>query len=179
MNSIPPAADPKSGLAARAGDPVRNDQPKGLFSGPIKQAVLKDWVASGKATTIRVSGNSMWPFLRDRDTVTVKPCSRAVRLGDIAVYFAGEVLLIHRVVKVRRSREGAELRTKGDFALGCDPAVVKEADLLGRAVAVTRGKTHIDLESASLRACGSAAALFSYLTGITLGRLRGAPRTHR
>jgi signal peptidase I len=121
----------------------------------------------------------MWPFLRDGDTVTVKPCSRDARTGDIVVYFAGEVLLIHRVVKAKRTPAGTVLRTKGDFALSLDPAAVTEADLIGKAVAVQRGKAHIDLESATAKVCGSLVAALSYSIGLTLGRLLAALRTSR
>jgi signal peptidase I len=162
-------------MVANAAGPAGKSLQKEPFSGRIKKAILMDWVASGETTTIKISGNSMFPFLRDGDTATVTPSKGGVTAGDIVVYFAGEVLLIHRVVKARRTREGTELRTKGDSCLSLDPPV-KESDLIGKAVAVRRGKTHIGFESAPLRALGFAVALASYTIGLTLGRLRVALR---
>jgi len=162
---------------AHAGDADRDDKPAGPINSHIKQEVLKHWVASGEPRSIRVSGNSMLPFLRDGDTVLVEPRGGGVVPGDIVIYFMGDVLLIHRVVGITRDLDGRLLHTKGDFAVSLDPGTVRATDLIGKAVAVRRGKTHIDLQSAPLRAIGSAVAALSYAIGLTLGRLRRFPQT--
>ena len=159
---------------AHPGDADRDDKPTGPINGRIKQEVFRHWVASGEPRSISVSGNSMLPFLRDGDTVLIKPQGGDVIRGDIVVYFMGDVLLIHRVVGITRALDGRRLHTKGDFAVSLDPGTVRAVDLVGKAVAVRRGKTNIDLQSAPLRAIGSAVAALSYAIGLTLGRLRGA-----
>jgi signal peptidase I len=160
---------------AHAGHADRDDKQTGPINGHIRQEVLRHWAASGEPRSISVSGNSMLPFLRDGDTVLIKPRGADVIRGDIVVYFMGDVLLIHRVVGITRTPDGRLLHTKGDFTVGLDPGTVRTADLVGKAVAVRRGRTNIDLQSAPLRAIGSAVAALSYAIGLTLGRLRGSP----
>ena len=177
MDFMPARPAAEAPPAAHAGDADRGDKPTGPISGRIKQEVLKHWAASGEPRTIRVSGNSMLPFLRDGDTVLIEPRGGGVIPGDIVVYFMGDVLLIHRAVRITRDLNGLVLRTKGDFGVSLDPGPVSEADLIGKAVAVRRGETDTDLQSAPFRALGAVVAALSYAIGLTLGRLRRSPQT--
>lgn len=179
MDFIPALPVATGSLVAHAGDADRDDEPTGPINGRIKQEVLKHWVASGEPRTIRVSGNSMLPFLWNGDAVLIEPRGAGVVPGDIVVYFMGDVLLIHRAVRITRDVNGRMLRTKGDFAVSLDPGTVRETDLIGKAVAVRRGRAHMDLRSAPLRAIGSAVAALSYVIGLTLGRLRRSPQPPR
>jgi hypothetical protein len=139
---------------------------------PVKEAVLRKWIATAKEPILEVSGNSMLPALMDGDTVVVKPCGGRVQTGDIVVFFMQEVLLIHRVVRITPAPAGRGFRTKGDFALRFDPIELKEEDALGKAVALRRGKITLDLQSPFLRALGRALAAVSFLAGHFLGRIR-------
>jgi signal peptidase I len=154
-----------------AGGSDRADGTKGPISGRIRQEALRQWIASGEPRTLKVSGNSMLPLLHDGDSVLIEPGAHGVRQGDIVVYFAGDLLLIHRVVRISRDPDGPVLRTKGDFTIGLDPGRIRGADLIGKVVAVDRGNTHVDLQSGSRRVLSWAVAALSYAVGLTLGGL--------
>jgi signal peptidase I len=163
---------PPGGLAARAADPDRINSSRGPVPVRVKEEALRNWVASGESPAVKVSGCSMLPFLRNGDMVVVGPCRGSVTTGDIVVFFMQEVLLIHRVVRTKRTREGPVFRTKGDFALSLDPVHLREADLVGKAVAVRKGKATVDLGSAPIRAMRRPVAALSYWAGVILGRTR-------
>ena len=162
--------------SANAGGGGGDDKPGEPLSDGLKREIAQHWVAGGEPAEIGVSGNSMWPFLRDGDTVLVEPGGAGVVPGDIVVYFLGEALLIHRAVRTSRSPEGCLVSTKGDFALSPDPGMVGERDLVGKAVAVKRGHTRINLRAGPMKRLGSFAAAFSYAIGVTLGRLPPASK---
>lgn len=75
----------------------------------------------------------MWPLLRPGARVRVEPLTSIPRLGDVLVYTAGNRLVIHRLVRIRRGQGRVELRTKGDLAIASDPPIPLEA-VVGRAV---------------------------------------------
>lgn len=68
-----------------------------------------------------VSGNSMWPFLRSGQEISVRKLIRneAVSIGDIVVIKVRNFFLIHRVLLKRKSKGGNcwEFFTKGDRRL--------------------------------------------------------------
>ena len=65
-------------------------------------SVLRELVESGHEVSVRVSGRSMYPFLRsERDTVFFKAPERELRVGDIAFFQRrnGQYIL-HRIVRI-------------------------------------------------------------------------------
>src|SRR5207249_3763069 len=74
-----------------------------LAAGPaMKLALLEELLARGHSATLRVSGGSMWPALRDGDVVTLAPAT-TFHPGDLAAALAGNDLVIHRVISSRGS----------------------------------------------------------------------------
>lgn len=68
-----------------------------LFTSP-KDAlpVMRELLASGASFPIRVTGNSMVPFLHHgKETVTVAPVTRPLRKGDIVFYTRGTKNTVH------------------------------------------------------------------------------------
>ncbi len=59
-----------------------------------------DYIGKGKHVTIRVKGNSMWPFLGEGDSVLLKPFElKELSKGVIVLAKMNGQMLLHRVVK--------------------------------------------------------------------------------
>lgn len=75
-------------------------------------SVLRELAESGHEVCVRVSGRSMYPFLRDgRDTAFFKVPGRELRVGDIVFYQrANGQYILHRICKI----DGSGLYMLGD-----------------------------------------------------------------
>jgi signal peptidase len=66
-------------------------------------ALLKpilDFLEQGRNIIIPVKGNSMWPFLREKDRVLLEPFeTKTLRKGLIVLGKQGEEMILHRVVR--------------------------------------------------------------------------------
>ena len=94
--------------------------------------LLEEVLKSGKGITFMAKGDSMSPFIRHGDNITVRPLDRPLRVGDVVlVRSAGGGALVHRVVSVRHGT----LVTRGDASGVNDPPCRLE-DVLGRVVRV-------------------------------------------
>ncbi|HUU41739.1 MAG TPA: S24/S26 family peptidase [Desulfatiglandales bacterium] len=109
--------DPTPALFIRRGGevPLRG---KALIQ--IMEAILD----KGAAFRFMARGFSMWPFIKDKDMVTITPMQAGrPRLGDVVAFISSETkeLVIHRVV----GRRGSDYLTKGDNTLMRDEPVLK------------------------------------------------------
>ena len=77
-------------------------------------------------------GDSMYPLIRDHDSLHVEPCDR-VRVGDVVLILAERGLTAHRVIA---RREGMVI-TRGDNAPAADAAVAEDR-VLGRVTHILR-----------------------------------------
>jgi signal peptidase I len=115
-------------------------------------AVIEDALRSGATVRFRAEGASMYPTIRDGDTVTVAAVSaRDIVRGDVLLCRHDKRVLAHRVVGVT-TRDGAlffELR--GDAKASSDAPVGASA-VVGRVMNVERNGRLIGL-------CGPAARL--------------------
>jgi signal peptidase I len=106
------------------------------LSGPALAELLQAVMKKGIPFTFRVSGTSMFPFIRDGDVVTVSPQEgRAPRFGDVVLRLAadGQQVLVHRVI----GTNGGAYLTRGDASSLADgPAALEH--VLGRVVALKR-----------------------------------------
>jgi hypothetical protein len=68
---------------------------------------------------MRVGGQSMWPFIKSGDLVTVVSCKKMPVAGSVAAVFYHDQCIVHRVVK-RRERPGimGEVWICGDSSPG-------------------------------------------------------------
>ena len=92
-------------------------------------------------------GGSMYPFIRSRDVIHIKPAHRAsLRYGDI-ILFCDEKggLLAHRIIKKRKTGDRSAFFVKGDALAGDDGYIEREA-IIGKVVAIEKGKRLIDLD---------------------------------
>ena len=106
----------------------------------LSRAVL----AAAERFRIRVHGQSMRPFIRDRDTIVIARTPAAeLRRGDIVgIVTPNGRLLIHRLTRARRQRDGLRLITRGDARGEPDPPAGHQ-QVVGRVVEIERGgQTH-------------------------------------
>ena len=96
---------------------------------------------------------SMLPTIRTRDLVTVIPAKHC-RLGDIILYRADNMLVLHRVV----AKSAHRLIVKGDGVGYLDPPVAPQA-IIGRATTRERQGTVRSLDTLGARFLGLAFSL--------------------
>ena len=53
-----------------------------------------------------VGGTSMWPFIREGDTVSIRQKPFIPSLGAVVAFFSGEQLIIHRIIWCKKKADG-------------------------------------------------------------------------
>jgi signal peptidase I len=108
--------------------------------------VVSEVLGRGHSARFRAKGTSMHPTIREGEVVTVAPVQpTAIRRGDIILYRSGQSVFAHRVVRITRQADGANmLLLRGDAAPTYDEPV-SESAVLGRVVAVERNGRPLDL----------------------------------
>jgi signal peptidase I len=106
----------------------------------------------GKGIRFLAKGKSMYPFIREEDTITVEPIEEGrLRLGDVIFYRSNEGrIIIHRVIKKVFYGDSMMIVTKGDASLVLDTAIPLE-HVLGRVKLIQRGKKTIALDKKRIR----------------------------
>src|SRR3954462_12321797 len=106
----------------------------GIFGAVIEQALT-----NGTMVQFRAEGSSMYPTIRDGETITIAPVStEEIVRGDVLLCRHGARVLAHRLVG--KTRCGAEhfFVLQGDAKAGCD-APVEASAIVGKVVNVVRG----------------------------------------
>lgn len=107
--------------------------------------------AGGVAVRFRARGDSMYPFIRDGESITVGPASiHDVVRGDVLLCRHAGRILAHRVVSMSTLSGERVLYLRGDAKQGCD-APVREADVIGRVLSVHRHGRTIPMSGARAR----------------------------
>jgi len=91
--------------------------------------LVKDILSKGLECRFQAKGQSMSPFIKDGDIVTIFPLtSSSPGVGDVVAFNhpENEKLIIHRVVKKRNN----DYYVRGDNALEAD-GIVQTRDILG------------------------------------------------
>jgi len=102
--------------------------------------LFEDILSRGSSLRIRVTGQSMFPFLKDGDVVTIrKASSPSLRVGDLLFFKNHQGLpVLHRLVRKRRLVNGSTvLQTKGDRLVSMDEPI-PEGRVLGRVLSIQR-----------------------------------------
>ncbi|MCQ2505747.1 MAG: S24/S26 family peptidase [Lachnospiraceae bacterium] len=94
----------------------------------------------------RVTGNSMYPFVRaNMDDILLVPAKQEeLKVGDIVLFpgkYKGGDYCLHRLYKMN----GDMVQTFGDGNLGPDQPFPKK-NIIGKAILIKRGKVTIDCE---------------------------------
>ena len=108
-------------------------------------AVIDDALTSGTIVRFRAEGASMYPTIRDGETITVVAVSpdEVVR-GDVLLCRNGTRVLAHRVVGVATNGTERLFQLKGDAKIECDAPVGARA-IVGAVVNVRRNGRLIPL----------------------------------
>ncbi|MCI9639187.1 MAG: signal peptidase I [Emergencia sp.] len=84
---------------------------------------------------LQVTGDSMWPTLKDGDLIWATPYSKdeILNIGDIIVYRKfSEHLTVHRIVDmVRLNSRHTYFKTKGDNNLSKDNYIILKNEIIG------------------------------------------------
>jgi len=98
-------------------------------------------LAAGGVVRFQANGGSMYPFIRGREVVRVKPAPpRGIRYGDIVLYKSpGDSAILHRVLKIRKSGENIQFYIRGD-SLGEADGYINGDSVVGKVVVVERGE---------------------------------------
>ena len=108
--------------------------------------LIVDLLSRGHAAEFQVHGDSMYPVIRENDTLHVEP-ARTFTRGDVVLVLADRGLTAHRVI----ARKGPQLILRGDNTPAPDDPV-EESQVLGRVTYVLREGKKIGVKSAAARA---------------------------
>jgi Peptidase S24-like len=87
---------------------------------------------------LAVVGSSMVPSIFSGDKLTIRRAqANEIQTGHVVVYFRDGRLIVHRVIRTKRSSAGLRWITRGDASTREDSAV-EETELLGRVTLIER-----------------------------------------
>ena len=90
----------------------------------IFNAVIDDALANGTSVRFRAEGSSMYPTIRDGESITVAAVStNDIVRGDVLLSRHGTRLLAHRVVGVTTRGRERLFELRGDGKAACDAPV--------------------------------------------------------
>ena len=85
---------------------------------------------------IMAKGNSMLPTLKEGEVYKLELCTNSdIKEGDIIVYYVGEILVCHRVIKIFHSKsDQVFFKTKGDNCAEADPYAITSNMVIGKII---------------------------------------------
>ena len=115
-------------------------------------AVIEEALASGSTVRFRAEGLSMYPTIRDGETITVvpAPADQVIR-GDILLCRHGQRWLAHRLIGITVAGGDRLFELRGDAKASSD-ALVGTGAVVGKVIEVCRHGRRIPL-------CGATAQL--------------------
>jgi signal peptidase I len=100
--------------------------------------MLKSAMETLGTCDVIVSGESMKPFIRDGDTVSLSRITTVPNLGEVVAFFNGDQLIVHRIVWRRHRAPGEwHFLVWGDSSPGMAGRVSMH-ECIGRVIRVTR-----------------------------------------
>ena len=94
----------------------------------LRSLVVAAMLRQAGSASLEFVGGSMFPLLRTGDRIRVRRRDGPPDVGDVVLYTAHGILILHRIVAIDRARQ--TVTTRGDSTLAADPTVAV-ADLLG------------------------------------------------
>ena len=102
-------------------------------------SLFEDILNTGLDLRVRATGKSMVPFLKGEEVITLKkvPASSLHR-GDL-IFFKDRYgsLILHRIIRKRKSGSKVYLETKGDALIALDEPVLAD-DVLGKVCGIEK-----------------------------------------
>lgn len=113
----------------------------------LSHTLRKEAIVQGHSVQTIASGNSMFPFIRDGDILTIQPTPiEHIKRGDIAVYESAEKWIAHRVIHISSNNGILQIVTRGDARISNDELIIKE-NYIGSVITLERNKKTISLTS--------------------------------
>jgi signal peptidase len=101
-------------------------------------AIIEEALALGTVVRFRAEGTSMYPTIRDGETITIARVSiDEVVQGDVLLCRQGQRVVAHRVVGATVGDAARIFELRGDAKAACDAPVGADA-VVGRVIAVSR-----------------------------------------
>ena len=109
-----------------------------------------DLLRNGRSVRFSAPGHSMYPTIRDGETLVVQSIKAStVSVGDIILHAVDQRLIAHRVVKIRNTKSFSDAEASCEFIFKADASSsfnepVKPSQILGKVVSIERNGTTID-----------------------------------
>jgi signal peptidase I len=124
--------------------------------------LYKEILYKGANLRIPTRGSSMAPFLRSGDIIKISNAPEIV-IGDIILFFDGQKMVAHRVIKKHIENDKMMLVTKGDACLKLGTPL-KVNDIMGKVIAIEKPNGTIMLDCKTWRIANYMLARHSLLS---------------
>lgn len=136
---------------------------KSKLSVPQIKALTDIWGEIGENSFSRLSGFSMWPFIKPGDTLVISHQVEDLKVGDVVVFQRQDKLVAHRVVKlVENESQQTAYQTKGDFNRLLDCTALSPEAILGKVIKIKSSSRTISCSSLIWRLLNYIIAVYSY-----------------
>ncbi len=108
---------------------------------------------AGELSEFALEGNCMAPLLREGDRLRIRHGAAGLGRSDVAVFWSDGRLRISRVLQTSGDGSSRRLLAQSD-SMAASPVLVEGRDIVGKAIAVRKGKAWLDLEAPIWRAVG-------------------------
>jgi len=134
-----------------------------------KKPAIESSQMDNSFTSITISGDSMFPAIKDGNRVIVKSIDyRQARIGDVLAYerYPDKNIIVHRLVKKLHRGKQELFITQGDAnsSYCSDGAIDPRRCLFSKVVAIVKKDAIIDMENNSMRFTGYFKALLLWYT---------------
>jgi hypothetical protein len=125
-------------------------QPSTTSAADLFLDLNSDLLRNGRSVRFSAPGHSMYPTIRDGETLIVQPIKAAeVAVGDIILHAVDQRLIAHRVAKIVNPQSYAKTESSCEFIFKADASSslnepVKPSQILGKVVSIERNGTTID-----------------------------------
>ena len=141
--------------------------------------VSRELLARGVHVRFRADGSSMYPTIRDTETITVASTeASAIRRGDIVLYRQGHGVIAHRVRRIESLPDGGRTFVLRGDAADSDDAPIGAEQILGKVLFVDRASRRVALAGRWARLRQAVRASASRLKCRATALLRGASPEH-
>ncbi|MEW6170002.1 MAG: nucleotidyltransferase family protein [Candidatus Omnitrophota bacterium] len=134
----------------------------------IKEKLYMHSLKDGQNIDVCVHGDSMYPYIKDYDILTIAPnIDKILHLGDIVAVRHAEreddtyFNYIHRLVKITSRNDQPLFFTKADNAAKCLEGYFVRRQILGKVITIKRNGTIINTQTISHRIFNRLSAYFS------------------